>query len=63
LAEVHLVASWVHFAGRGESLGTGFFPDPDRALAYTQAFGALLLILTLLIRPTGLFGRPHARLE
>ncbi len=46
-----------------EGLGVGFFPDPNRALAYTQAFGALLLIFTLLIRPTGLFGRPHARLE
>ena len=33
------------------------------ALAYTQAFGALLLILVLLVRPTGLFGRAHMRLE
>lgn len=49
--------------GLVEGLGVGFFPDPNRALAYTEAFGALLLVLTLLIRPTGLFGRPHARLE
>lgn len=49
--------------GLVEALGAGFFPDPNRALAYTEAFGALLLILTLLIRPTGLFGRPHIRLE
>lgn len=49
--------------GLVEGLGVGYFPDPNRALAYTQAFGALLLILTLLIRPTGLFGRPHTRLE
>ena len=46
-----------------EGLGVGFFPDPNRALAYTEAFGALLLVFTLLVRPTGLFGRPHARLE
>ncbi len=46
-----------------EGLGVGFFPDPNRALAYTEAFGALLLVVTLLARPTGLFGRPHARLE
>jgi branched-subunit amino acid ABC-type transport system permease component len=38
-------------------------PDPNRALAYTQAFGALLLVITLLVRPTGLFGRSHIRLE
>ncbi len=49
--------------GLVQGLGVGFFPDPNRALAYTQAFGALLLILALLIKPTGLFGRPHARLE
>lgn len=49
--------------GLVQGLGVGFLPDPGRALAYTQAFGALLLILTLLIKPTGLFGRPHARLE
>jgi branched-chain amino acid transport system permease protein len=46
-----------------QGLGVGFLPDPNRALAYTQAFGALLLILVLLVRPTGLFGRSHMRLE
>ncbi|MFI5399580.1 MAG: branched-chain amino acid ABC transporter permease [SAR324 cluster bacterium] len=46
-----------------QGLGVGFLPDPNRALAYTQAFGALLLILVLLVRPTGLFGRAHLRLE
>ena len=46
-----------------QSLGVGFLPDPNRALAYTQAFGALLLILVLLVKPTGLFGRFHTRLE
>jgi branched-chain amino acid transport system permease protein len=49
--------------GLVQSLGVGFLPDPNRALAYTQAFGALLLIITLLVSPTGLFGRAHARLE
>jgi branched-chain amino acid transport system permease protein len=46
-----------------QGLGVGFLPDPNRALAYTQAFGALLLILVLLVRPTGIFGRAHTRLE
>jgi len=46
-----------------QGLGVGFLPDPNRALAYTQAFGALLLIFVLLVRPTGLFGRAHTRLE
>jgi len=49
--------------GLVQGLGVGYLPDPNRALAYTQAFGALLLILTLLVRPTGLFGRLHMRLE
>lgn len=49
--------------GLVQSWGVGYLPDPNRALAYTQAFGALLLIVTLLWRPTGLFGRPHLRLD
>jgi branched-chain amino acid transport system permease protein len=49
--------------GLVQGFGVGYLPDPNRALAYTQAFGALLLIVTLLFRPTGLFGRPHQRLE
>ncbi|TAM57549.1 branched-chain amino acid ABC transporter permease [bacterium] len=46
-----------------EALGVGYYPDPNRALAYSNAFGALLLIITLLVRPTGLFGRAHVRME
>jgi len=46
-----------------QGLGVGYLPDPNRALAYTQAFGALLLIIVLLVRPTGLFGRTHPRLD
>ena len=49
--------------GLVQGLGVGYLPDPNRALAYTQAFGALLLVVTLLLRPTGLFGRSHLRLE
>ncbi|AZO31913.1 MULTISPECIES: branched-chain amino acid ABC transporter permease [Mesorhizobium] len=49
--------------GLVQGLGVGYLPDPNRALAYTQAFGALLLVVTLLVRPTGLFGRSHLRLE
>lgn len=49
--------------GLAQSWGVGYLPDPNRALAYTQAFGALLLVVTLLFRPTGLFGRTHLRLE
>ncbi len=40
-----------------ESLGTGCFPDPNRGLAYQNAFGVLILALILLFRPQGLFGR------
>ncbi len=40
-----------------ESLGTGCFPDPNRGLAYQNAFGVLILAVVLLLRPQGLFGR------
>lgn len=49
--------------GLVEGLGVAFYPDPNRALAYSSAFSALLLVLTLLIRPTGLFGRRHVRMD
>lgn len=49
--------------GLVQGLGVGYFPDPNRALAYTQAFGALLLVATLLIKPTGLFGRDYSGME
>jgi branched-chain amino acid transport system permease protein len=49
--------------GLVEGLGVALYPVPDKALAYSSAFGALLLVLTLLIRPTGLFGRRHVRME
>jgi branched-chain amino acid transport system permease protein len=49
--------------GEAESLFTAFFPDPTRALAYTNAFGVLVLMIVLIFRPTGLFGRRHLRME
>lgn len=39
-----------------ESLGSVLIPDPSRALAYKDAYGLLLLIIVLLVRPQGLFG-------
>ena len=49
--------------GETEGLFTAFFPDPTRALAYTNAFGVLVLMIVLILRPTGLFGRRHVRME
>ncbi|HIE56691.1 MAG TPA: branched-chain amino acid ABC transporter permease [Anaerolineales bacterium] len=40
-----------------ESLGAGLYPDPSKALAYKDAFGLLVFVLVLLIKPTGFFGR------
>jgi branched-chain amino acid transport system permease protein len=51
------------FIGEAESLFTAFFPDPTRAFAYTNAFGVLVLMLVLIFRPNGLFGRRHLRME
>lgn len=44
-----------------ESLGSVFIPDMTRALAYKDAYGLLLLILILLLRPQGLFGEKGRR--
>ncbi len=49
--------------GLVESLGSVFFLDPTRGLAYKNAFGVLLLALVLLFKPTGLFGEKFVRLE
>ncbi|HYM92166.1 MAG TPA: branched-chain amino acid ABC transporter permease, partial [bacterium] len=51
------------FLGESENLFTAFFPDPTRALAYTNAFGVLVMMIVLIFRPTGLFGRRHVRME
>jgi len=49
--------------GEAESLFTAFFPDETRAFAYTNAFGVLVLMLVLIFRPNGFFGRRHLRME
>jgi branched-chain amino acid transport system permease protein len=49
--------------GEAENLFTAFFPDPTRAFAYTNAFGVLVLMVVLMFRPQGLFGRMHLRME
>ena len=49
--------------GESENLFTAFFPDPTRAFAYTNAFGVLVLMVVLIFRPQGLFGRRHQRME
>ena len=43
--------------GLVEAAGTGCIPDPQRAASYIPAYGMLILTLTLLLKPTGLFGR------
>jgi branched-chain amino acid transport system permease protein len=36
-------------------------PDTTRALAYKDAYGLIVLIVILLLRPQGLFGRKERR--
>ncbi|HBG74834.1 MAG: branched-chain amino acid transport permease [Chloroflexi bacterium GWB2_49_20] len=43
--------------GLVESLGTGYFPDPSRALNYKMVFGLIIFAFVLLFRPRGFFGR------
>lgn len=40
-----------------EALGVGCVPDITRASAYIPAYGMIILIMVLLLKPTGLFGR------
>jgi branched-chain amino acid transport system permease protein len=40
-----------------EALGAGCVPDPQRAAAYIPAYGMAILVLVLLLKPTGLFGK------
>jgi branched-chain amino acid transport system permease protein len=42
-----------------EAAGTGCIPDPQRAASYIPAYGMIVLTLVLLLKPTGLFGRPQ----
>jgi len=39
------------------------FPDPSRSLTYAQAFSLLVLMIVLLVRPTGFFGRTQTSME
>ncbi|MCB0110137.1 MAG: branched-chain amino acid ABC transporter permease, partial [Caldilineaceae bacterium] len=43
--------------GLVEMVGVGCIPDPSRAAAYLPAYGMVILTLTLLLKPTGIFGR------
>ncbi len=49
--------------GVSESMFVALFPDPSRSLTYAQAFSLLVLMLVLLVRPTGLFGRVHTAMD
>lgn len=49
--------------GVSESMFVALFPDPSRSLTYAQAFSLLVLMVVLLVRPTGFFGRTHTALE
>lgn len=47
--------------GQVESFATVLVPDTTRALAYKDAYGLVVLVLVLLLRPQGLFGRAERR--
>jgi len=47
--------------GQVENLATVLIPDTTRALAYKDAYGLVLLVLVLLLRPQGLFGARERR--
>jgi branched-chain amino acid transport system permease protein len=47
--------------GQVESFATVLIPDTTRALAYKDAYGLVVLIAILLLRPQGLFGRRERR--
>jgi branched-chain amino acid transport system permease protein len=49
--------------GVSESMFVALFPDPSRSLTYAQAFSLLVLMVVLLVRPTGFFGRAHTALD
>ena len=49
--------------GLSEGMFVALFPDPTRSLAYAQAFSLLVMMLVLLVRPKGFFGRVHLAME
>lgn len=46
--------------GLVEAAGTGCIADAQKAASYIPAYGMIVLTLTLLLRPTGMFGRRFA---
>ena len=49
--------------GEAQALFTAFLPDMTRALSYSNAFSVFILMVVLMFRPTGIFGRRHLRME
>ena len=49
--------------GEAQALFTAFLPDVTRALSYSNAFSVFVLMVVLMFRPTGIFGRRHLRME
>jgi len=49
--------------GESQALFTAFLPDITRALSYSNAFSVFVLMVVLMVRPTGIFGRRHLRME
>jgi len=49
--------------GVSESMFVALFPDPSRSLTYAQAFSLLILMIVLLVRPRGFFGRASTAME
>ena len=49
--------------GEAQALFTAFLPDITRALSYSNAFSVFVLMVVLMFRPTGIFGRRHLRME
>lgn len=47
--------------GQVEVFASVLIPDANRALAYKDAYGLIVLIVVLLIRPQGLFGKAERR--
>ncbi len=49
--------------GEAQALFTAFLPDITRAFSYSNAFSVFVLMVVLMFRPTGIFGRRHLRME
>jgi branched-chain amino acid transport system permease protein len=49
--------------GLSENLFIALLPDPSRGPSYANAFGLFIMMLVLLFRPTGIFGRQHVAMD